>query len=124
MAGRSADEEARQLHARPRPDRSRDRPAHRLADDARVTAGETEGIEMAETIHADEPGPAEGAGHGHSEHESTGVDNRKLGMWIFLASEFLFFGALITGYLLYSNRPGFNIYPAEIYDIPFTSVSS
>lgn len=62
--------------------------------------------------------------HGHDEHESTGVDNRKLGMWLFLSSEFLFFGAFITTYLLYSNRPGFNIYPAEIYDIPFTSVSS
>jgi len=61
---------------------------------------------------------------GHGEHESTGIDNRKLGMWLFLSSEFLFFGALITNYLLYSNRPGFDIYPAEIYDIPFTSVSS
>src|SRR5690606_25550225 len=60
----------------------------------------------------------------HAEHESTGVDNRKLGMWVFLSSEFLFFGALITNYLLYTYRPGFSIYPAEIYDIPFTSVSS
>lgn len=61
----------------------------------------------------------------HEEHESTGIDNRKLGMWVFLSSEFLFFGALITNYLLYSNRAGFDgIYPAEIYDIPFTSVSS
>ena len=65
------------------------------------------------------------ADHGHPEHESTGVDNRKLGMWAFLSSEFLFFGALISNYLLYSNRGGFEgIYPAEIYDIPFTSVSS
>lgn len=61
----------------------------------------------------------------HPEHESTGVDNRKLGMWVFLSSEFLFFGALISNYLLYSNRGGFDeVYPAEIYDIPFTSVSS
>ena len=59
------------------------------------------------------------------EHESTGIETRKLGMWIFLSSEFLFFGALISNYLLYSNRGGFEgIYPAEIYDIPFTSVSS
>ena len=61
----------------------------------------------------------------HPEGESTGIDNRKLGMWVFLSSEFLFFGALITNYLLYSNRPGFEgVYPAEVYDIPFTSVSS
>ena len=63
-------------------------------------------------------------GH-HDEHESTGIENRKLGMWVFLSSEFLFFGALITNYLLYSNRPWFaGTYPAEIYDIPFTSDSS
>jgi cytochrome c oxidase subunit 3/cytochrome o ubiquinol oxidase subunit 3 len=61
---------------------------------------------------------------GHVEHESTGVENRKLGMWLFLSSEFLFFGALITNYLLYSHRTGFDIYPANAYDIPFTSVSS
>jgi heme/copper-type cytochrome/quinol oxidase subunit 3 len=61
----------------------------------------------------------------HEEHESTGIENRKLGMWLFLSSEFLLFGALITNYLLYSNRGGFpGPYPAEIYDIPFTSVSS
>jgi heme/copper-type cytochrome/quinol oxidase subunit 3 len=63
-------------------------------------------------------------GH-HDEHESTGIENRKLGMWVFLSSEFLFFGALISNYLLYSTRGGFpSPYPAEIYDIPFTSVSS
>ena len=61
----------------------------------------------------------------HEEHEGVGVDNRKLGMWVFLSSEFLLFGALITNYLLFSSRGGFaGIYPAEIYDIPFTSVSS
>ena len=63
--------------------------------------------------------------HAHPEHEGTGVENRKLGMWLFLSSEFLFFGALISNYLLYSNRAGFpGVYPSEIYDIPFTSVSS
>jgi heme/copper-type cytochrome/quinol oxidase subunit 3 len=61
----------------------------------------------------------------YEEHESTGIENRKLGMWVFLSSEFLFFGALITNYLLYSNRGGFEgVYPSEVYDIPFTSVSS
>jgi heme/copper-type cytochrome/quinol oxidase subunit 3 len=61
----------------------------------------------------------------HDEHESTGIGNSKLGMWVFLSSEFMFFGALISNYLLYSNRGGFGgTYPSEIYDIPFTSVSS
>ena len=58
-------------------------------------------------------------------HESTGVENRKLAMWAFLSSEFLFFGALITNYLLYVGREfASGPKPSEIYDIPFTSVSS
>jgi len=58
------------------------------------------------------------------EHESTGVDNRKLGMWAFLSSEFLLFGALITNYLLYGNGDFAGTLPRDVYDIPFTSVSS
>ena len=52
-------------------------------------------------------------------------DSAKLGMWVFLSSEFLFFGALITNYLLFKGRdfgPG-ALYPVELYDIPFTSIS-
>ena len=60
----------------------------------------------------------------HVVHESTGIDNRKLGMWVFLSSEFLFFGAFITNYLLYGGREFEGTLPREIYDIPFTSVSS
>lgn len=63
------------------------------------------------------------AGH-HEEHESTGIDTRKLGMWVFLSSEFLFFGALISNYLLYGGRDFAGVEPREIYDIPFTSFSS
>lgn len=63
------------------------------------------------------------AGH-HGEHESTGIPNTKLGMWIFLSSEFLFFGALISTYLLYGNGTFNGPVPREVYDIPFTSVSS
>lgn len=38
----------------------------------------------------------------HVEHHSvTGIDNRKLLMWIFLGSECLFFGALISTYLIF-----------------------
>jgi heme/copper-type cytochrome/quinol oxidase subunit 3 len=57
-------------------------------------------------------------------HTTTGLDNRKLGMWAFLGSECLFFGSLISTYLLYrgdSLRPPF---PGQVYDIPYTSVSS
>jgi heme/copper-type cytochrome/quinol oxidase subunit 3 len=55
---------------------------------------------------------------------STGVDNRKLLMWLFLGSECLFFGSLISAYLLYRHRSVVGPYPHELYDIPFTSVSS
>jgi cytochrome c oxidase subunit 3/cytochrome o ubiquinol oxidase subunit 3 len=57
-------------------------------------------------------------------HTSTGLDNRKLAMWAFLGSECLFFGALISSYLLYHNRVGDGATPAQVYDIPYTSVSS
>jgi cytochrome c oxidase subunit 3/cytochrome o ubiquinol oxidase subunit 3 len=56
-------------------------------------------------------------------HTSTGLDNRKLAMWGFLGSECLLFGALISSYLLYRNR-GPGTHPHDIYDIPYTSVSS
>ena len=59
------------------------------------------------------------------EHQtSTGLDNTKLAMWAFLGSECLFFGSLITTYMLYRNRVVSGTTPHEIYDIPYTSVSS
>lgn len=62
----------------------------------------------------------------HDLHESTGVETRKLGMWFFLSSEFLFFGALISNYLLFKARVPLEdpLHPFSFYDIPFTSVSS
>ncbi len=62
----------------------------------------------------------------HEHHTSTGLDNRKIGMWAFLGSECLLFGALISGYLLYRNRrvPADSVLPVDLYDIPFTSVSA
>ena len=55
---------------------------------------------------------------------ATGLDNRKLGMWAFLGSECLFFGSLISTYLIYRGRSVRGPFPEEVYDIPFTSVSS
>lgn len=57
------------------------------------------------------------------EETSLGLDHRKLGMWVFLGSEFLFFGAFITAYLLYTEQTNGGAGP-EIFAIPFTSVSS
>ena len=35
---------------------------------------------------------------------STGLSNEKLGMWVFLGSECLLFGGLISTYLLYKEQ--------------------
>ena len=35
---------------------------------------------------------------------TTGLDNRKVGMWIFLGSDCMFFGALIGTYLSYKGK--------------------
>ena len=55
---------------------------------------------------------------------STGIDNRKLLMWLFLASDCLFFGSFIAAYLLYRGRSVVGPYPEDLFDIPFTSVSA
>ncbi len=65
---------------------------------------------------------------------STGIDNRKLLMWLFLASECLFFGGLIGAYLLYRGASDVPPFPIDreiggvhfegLYDIPFTSISA
>jgi cytochrome c oxidase subunit 3/cytochrome o ubiquinol oxidase subunit 3 len=49
---------------------------------------------------------------------------RKVAMWVFLGSEMLFFGSLITTFLLYRTRIGDGPGAADVFDIPFTSVSS
>ena len=58
------------------------------------------------------------------ETTSTGIDNRKLLMWLFLGSECLLFGSLIAAYLLYRNQSVVGPYPEDLFDIPFTSVSA
>ncbi|MEY2417987.1 MAG: hypothetical protein QOG90_667 [Actinomycetota bacterium] len=55
---------------------------------------------------------------------NTGVSNEKMAMWAFLGSECLLFGALISTYLLYRGHSVVGPYPKDVYDIPFTSVSS
>ena len=35
---------------------------------------------------------------------TTGLDNRKVGMWIFLGSDCMFFGSLIGTYLSYKGK--------------------
>ena len=62
--------------------------------------------------------------HGLSHVTSTGISNEKLAMWVFLGSECLLFGGLISTYLLYKDKAVTGPTPSELYDIPFTSISS
>ncbi len=63
--------------------------------------------------------------HDHDSHATnTGISNNKLAMWLFLSTECLLFGALISTYLLYKTRGNGDVLPTDIFDIPFTSVSS
>jgi len=45
-------------------------------------------------------------------------------MWAFLGSDCLFFGSLIATYLLYKGRSLVGPYPADVFNIPYTSVSA
>lgn len=68
------------------------------------------------------------ADHGHEAHETNyGMSNNKMAMWLFLSSDCLLFGALISSFLLYrtniSDGTPFSE-PADVFDIPFTSLSS
>jgi len=68
---------------------------------------------------------AEQATIGADVHQtSTGIENTKLAMWVFLGSECLLFGALISVFLLYRNHALGGARLHDVYDIPFTSVSS
>src|SRR2546425_8109972 len=75
--------------------------------------------------HAAAPAESVAVPGEHAVHTSTGLSNAKLGMWAFLGSECLLFGALITSYILSRGRavPGTKT-PHDVYDIPYTSVSS
>ena len=78
---------------------------------------------MSETITATSGGHTE-VEPGHPP-TSTGLSNEKVGMWAFLGSECLLFGSLISTYLLFKgqSKPG-TLRPHDVFDIPYTSVSS
>ncbi len=73
----------------------------------------------AAAIHA----PA-GAHADEAHHTTTGLSNTKLAMWLFLGSECLLFGGLISTYMLYRGRTAGGPSPEQVFDIPFTSASS
>lgn len=54
----------------------------------------------------------------------TGFDNARLGMWLFLASEIMFFGGLFAGYILL--RTGSADWPrgADLLNVPLASLNT
>jgi len=64
----------------------------------------------------------------HTAHDPnmgiTGIDHRKMGMWAFLGSDCMFFGALIGTYLSYKGKSLGGPTPHEIFNIPLTSISA
>jgi heme/copper-type cytochrome/quinol oxidase subunit 3 len=71
-------------------------------------------------VNAGDDHSGDHAGH----HTSLGLSNTKLAMWLFLGSECLLFGGLISTYMLYRNRHSENLGPDQLWDIPFTSATS
>ena len=66
--------------------------------------------------------------HAHAHHDpnigTTGLDNRKVGMWIFLGSDCMFFGSLIGTYLAYKGKSLAGPGPHDVFNIPLTSESA
>ena len=60
----------------------------------------------------------------HHPPTATGLDNFKLGFWTFIGSETLFFGSLISTYMVYKGASVTGPYPHEVLNIPLTSVST
>lgn len=58
------------------------------------------------------------------EETSTGLSTFKLGFWTFIGSETLFFGGLISTYMVYQGRSVTGPYPSDVFDIWLTTVST
>ncbi len=63
--------------------------------------------------------------HHHDPSTSTGIPNKKLLMWAFLASDCMFFGALIATHLIYRlHPPSGNPDPKVVFNPALTSFST
>jgi cytochrome c oxidase subunit III len=62
---------------------------------------------------------------GLMENNSTGIPHGKLGMWVFLASEVMLFGAFISAYIvLRMGSPLFGVPPEEIMGRPLATINT
>src|SRR5215472_14371268 len=91
--------------------------AHEMASNLPATAS---GQEVAHTPVAAEHGAGH-TEHGGLAHKLLGLENRKLGIWLFLCSEVMFFTVLIaTNQMARWKDPG----PHEVLNIPLTALNT
>ncbi len=57
-------------------------------------------------------------------HTVTGIDNRKFGMWVLIASECFLFGGLILNYLVNRDRGLVGPKAVDIFNIDITTLST
>ena len=63
--------------------------------------------------------------HQHDPSTATGIPNKKLLLWAFLASDCMFFGTLISTHLVYRQHPPpGNPVATQVFDIELTSFST
>ena len=87
-------------------------------------APETAHHPPAEATAAHAPAAHDAAHGGDHEYTTTGLNHRKMLMWVFLGSDCLFFGALIATYMVYRGQSLVGPYPIDIIDIPITTIST
>jgi heme/copper-type cytochrome/quinol oxidase subunit 3 len=64
--------------------------------------------------------------HGHAAHPptSTGLNTWKVGFWVFMGSETLFFGTLIGTYMVYKGQSVVGPYPLDVFSLSLTTLST
>lgn len=69
---------------------------------------------------------AEAAAVAHDDHHytSTGLNSWKLGFWTLIGSECLFFGTLISTYMVYKGQSIVGPFSGDVFDIPLTTIST
>jgi len=60
----------------------------------------------------------------HDEHSSLSIDNKKLFMWLFLGSDCMFFGTLISTHLIYRKLYPEEFDPTTLFSLELTSFST
>ena len=62
--------------------------------------------------------------HEGDHQTSTGLNHRKMLMWVFLGSDCMFFATLIATYLVYKGKSLSGPMPIDVFSIPVTTVST